>query len=273
MKKIINPAFAAVEFHKGERIAYLTNGQGKLAILRTVKAGYPEGEPRYAFFYEDRSTGPDNGKFLHFSAAGAIREAVKAGRRVFVQELVPVAEVRESGEVPPEDPKPVLVPLGDNVTRDGRKVRVICNDRKDHDGLHTFSVVALVTEKNGHELFEAFYWDGRALDDRAMDLVGHLPPEPPKPRELWLSPFGGYCMADEGKPIHPDSTLFREVDPAKDELEHLRRLRAENLQVEASWDVQAVGRELGLVVGQDIRPNILPGIQKLKARIAELESR
>lgn len=56
------------------------------------------------------------------------------------------------------------------------------------------------------------------------------------------------------------------------EVADLRRWKDEALQVELSWDVQAVGIELNMPLGANIVKGILPEIQKLKARIASLES-
>lgn len=67
--------------------------------------------------------------------------------------------------------------------------------------------------------------------------------------------------------------IFRE----REAMEYLRREAAlqawkqSQLEVEASWDDQAVGKELGVQLGQPIRPAILPGIIKLKQQVATLE--
>lgn len=50
------------------------------------------------------------------------------------------------------------------------------------------------------------------------------------------------------------------------EVEDLRAWKVGALQIEASWDAQAVGKALGLVLGTAIRPQILPAIEMLNAR-------
>lgn len=51
----------------------------------------------------------------------------------------------------------------------------------------------------------------------------------------------------------------------------LRAWKNEALAVEREWDVQEVGRLLGLSIGTSIRAGIAPGILRLQAKIAELE--
>lgn len=57
------------------------------------------------------------------------------------------------------------------------------------------------------------------------------------------------------------------------EVEQLRRWKAEQLQVEADWDIQEVGKALGLVLGTRIRRAILPGIVALKKQLTLFEVR
>ncbi len=45
--------------------------------------------------------------------------------------------------------------------------------------------------------------------------------------------------------------------------------KTEQLQVESSWDCQAVGKEIGVTLGHSIRPAILPYLLKVKAELAE----
>src|ERR1700761_2454186 len=54
------------------------------------------------------------------------------------------------------------------------------------------------------------------------------------------------------------------------ELSRLRNWKAEQIAVEASWDEQAVGRQLELPLGFPIRPFIEPRIGGLKERLARL---
>jgi F0F1-type ATP synthase membrane subunit b/b' len=62
----------------------------------------------------------------------------------------------------------------------------------------------------------------------------------------------------------------RKLERERDELANWK---AEQMLVESQWDAQAVGRELGMTAGTDIRKNILPAIQQLKReRDAMLEA-
>lgn len=56
------------------------------------------------------------------------------------------------------------------------------------------------------------------------------------------------------------------------ELENLKRWKEEQLEVERSWDVQAVAEALELPLGTLVRPAILPGIEKLKAEVRRLRT-
>ena len=47
--------------------------------------------------------------------------------------------------------------------------------------------------------------------------------------------------------------------------------KTEQLEVESGWNPQDVGRELGMKVGDAIRPNILPSIKALNARLTALD--
>lgn len=51
---------------------------------------------------------------------------------------------------------------------------------------------------------------------------------------------------------------------ASREIERLERWKAEQLLVESKWDPQRVAKLLGMVCGQDIRPNIEPKIIALQ---------
>lgn len=55
--------------------------------------------------------------------------------------------------------------------------------------------------------------------------------------------------------------------------DELRRWKAEQMAVEATWNPQAVGDALGIVLGAPIRENILPLVEDLKDRLAKAESR
>ena len=53
------------------------------------------------------------------------------------------------------------------------------------------------------------------------------------------------------------------------ERDQLQRWKDEQMFVESQWDAQAVGKELGMVAGTDIRRNILPAIVQLKKELQE----
>jgi hypothetical protein len=66
-----------------------------------------------------------------------------------------------------------LVPLGENVTRDGRKARVICNDREGAN-----PVIALIKRDSAPEVTSHHFADGTVNisgTEHPSDLVGHLP--------------------------------------------------------------------------------------------------
>ncbi len=117
-----------------------------------------------------------------------------------------------------------LVPLGPNITRDGRKARVICNDREGGN-----PVIALFKRDSASEATSYHFADGTVNIDGTpspIDLVGHLPP---KPREVWIKTLNKTCIDwITVEPANPGYSLFREVLPgADDELADLRRWKAE----------------------------------------------
>lgn len=65
------------------------------------------------------------------------------------------------------------------VTRDGRKIRIICTDRKDKsDVIAQYSVIALVTEKDGHECEYEYLNTGRfsaVIEETNLDLHIEVP--------------------------------------------------------------------------------------------------
>jgi uncharacterized small protein (DUF1192 family) len=56
------------------------------------------------------------------------------------------------------------------------------------------------------------------------------------------------------------------------EVARLADWKASSMEVENSWDVQAVGKEIGVGLGLAIRPQILPHIKALTAEVARLHS-
>lgn len=65
------------------------------------------------------------------------------------------------------------------VTRDGRKIRIICTDRKDKsDVIAQYSVIALVTEKDGYECEYEYLNTGRfsaVIEETDLDLHIEIP--------------------------------------------------------------------------------------------------
>lgn len=74
---------------------------------------------------------------------------------------------------------------------------------------------------------------------------------------------------DDWRRGYNDALRFYDQHEAEREkiLAELRQWKAEQLLVESSWDVQAVGKALGIKWGEPIRQNILAGIEALKARL------
>lgn len=120
-----------------------------------------------------------------------------------------------------------LVPLGPNVTRDGRKVRVICNDLVGASR----PVIAAVEIRNtpNSEVTSYHFANGTVHLDGTpspSDLVGHLPP---KPREVWIAGLSSTLITWEmDNPKDGKHVLFREVLPGEDdELKELRQWKAD----------------------------------------------
>jgi hypothetical protein len=170
-------------------------------------------------------------------------------------------------------PAPVLVPLGPNRTRNNHKVIVHAIDGPS-PGL---PVVASMKGDDGH--WRSYNWPADGIHPHGQtgsDLVGHLPPAEPesvKPREWWVNIyqhqpefFDSKEQADEAAcKDRKECRHVREVIPGEqDELEAMRRWKKDMLTVENEWDIQAVGKELGLTLGTKIRPAILPKIRGYK---------
>lgn len=174
-------------------------------------------------------------------------------------------------------PPPPLVPLGPNKTRDGREARVICIDVK------SSHPVRYLVFSDGREIVRScsktgsHYLDGHASKH---DLVGHLPPEPPEPREFWINIYSGkgrtaHLTREAADSMRGNGRVelvhVREVTPGQDEeLVALRRWKREQMQVSAELDIQAIGKEIGLTLGENIGPAVLPYIRRLKNFIGAL---
>lgn len=63
-----------------------------------------------------------------------------------------------------------------------------------------------------------------------------------------------------------------ELKEEKMKSEELVQWKEEMLALEAQWDEQAVASELGLTLGTNIRPKILPAIKALKSHVAALKN-
>lgn len=70
---------------------------------------------------------------------------------------------------------------------------------------------------------------------------------------------------------HDDPARYTRAD-ANAEVERLRDWKDSAAKIEAEWDAQAVGKLLNIPLGQSIRSGIQPAVEKLLARIAELEA-
>lgn len=68
---------------------------------------------------------------------------------------------------------------------------------------------------------------------------------------------------DELEENHGSPTTLR--------LQELEHWKEEQLEVERSWDPQAVGKLLGMALGTPIRQNIQPAIEKLLSRLVAME--
>lgn len=73
--------------------------------------------------------------------------------------------------------------------------------------------------------------------------------------QVWDDPAGDYVDADFACGLER-------------ELNDLTRWKAEALEVDASWDPQAIGKLLGMTLGTPIHQNIQPAIEKLLAQLA-----
>lgn len=68
------------------------------------------------------------------------------------------------------------------------------------------------------------------------------------------------------------TALRADLVAAKEERDALKYWKASALEVESTWDCQAVGKLIGATLGSSIRPQIQPAIEKLKADLAAKEA-
>jgi hypothetical protein len=230
MKPTIENLVAA--YAAGKIIRYSTSTG--FSELICCKRDYPQGNPRYGFRHSSHQTEGKPLAFLTRSPEESIRAALTTPRTGgSLRKLEIWGKISET--VSPPQPVP-LVPLGENVTRDGRKVRVICNDRVCPGNV--YPVTALVLLNANEEISKVFHADGKLLaeSEGPLDLVGHLPPEPAKPREFWINHYSNGSTAhptpdsaDKGQGGERIECIHvREVLPGEaDELADLRRWKAE----------------------------------------------
>ncbi|NIA67799.1 hypothetical protein HBA54_04275 [Pelagibius litoralis] len=83
-------------------------------------------------------------------------------------------------------------------TRDGRKARIICTDRR----TTVYSILALITENDGYEYIESYTKAGHRYGDEdcdscSVDLINI--PEEPKTAKVWVAVFEAdgeiYCTS------------------------------------------------------------------------------
>lgn len=112
-----------------------------------------------------------------------------------------------------------------------------------------------------HEKYKAELITQNDQLDRYEEQVAALQAELEEGRRAWAE-------SDE----HKNADELREAnEKLVGEIAALQRWKDEALEVEASWDCQAVGKAIGTTLGGNIRKDILPFILKQKARIKELE--
>ena len=94
------------------------------------------------------------------------------------------------------------------VTRDGKKVRIVCTDRK---GLCTKPIVALITLPNGDEVIKTFWDNGieTAGSEDKNDLFFA-----PEKYEAWINLFRDCCTGVN----YPGCRLFNTKKEAKQNL-------------------------------------------------------
>ena len=93
-----------------------------------------------------------------------------------------------------------------------------------------------------------------------------------------------YCSSCSLDPEHPRTygfcswnCMMEDKDAAlaalREENERLKEWKRSALEVESSWDCQAVAKVIGIPLGEDIRKHILPHILNLRSRLAAAEAK
>ena len=90
-------------------------------------------------------------------------------------------------------------------TRDGRKARIICFDRKDD-----IPIIALIESANGGEILQCYFNDGKCCHNETSDYDLMMLPEK---KEMWINIYGGTTR------LVPGGYLYDTVKKAKDAAE------------------------------------------------------
>lgn len=150
----------------------------------------------------------------------AVEDELSKGGRVFRtigDEKVEVVVDSSGREAAEQAAGLTVVPLGPNRTRDGREVRVIANDLKNpRFPVCYVEITDDVEQENARFVSATGSYLNLETQPHGLDLIGHLPPEPPKPREIWVAPFTNEYPVQERlvhlrKSGNPDYIHFREV--------------------------------------------------------------
>lgn len=69
-----------------------------------------------------------------------------------------------------------------------------------------------------------------------------------------------------------DYVAYEDAQAIEEERDRLKEWKESALEVEKTWDVQAIANEMDLGLGESIRSNILPYIKRLKAELADIRA-
>ena len=120
------------------------------------------------------------------------------------------------------------------------------------------SIVAPLFKSDDAALRGAISRDAKGVANRAFSNMVHGWPHTPDSEERCLQRY----RVDKLQ----NAMLYHELEDIAfhgSELHELRAWKESQLKVEASWDIQAVAKALGLPLGSDIRAAILPKIKEL----------
>jgi len=74
-----------------------------------------------------------------------------------------------------------------------------------------------------------------------------------------------------GTILGTDDSLEQKAKALKAERDRLRDWKESAMALEATWDIQAVGKALGVPLGEPIHPAVLPGIIRLREALEEID--